>query len=170
MYKNWIYYIFIIFISGCIEIENPSDIPEITYTAHKAYYCIDELENENKCIRLSFHLKDGDGNIGLRQLDTINPFTGIYAHNFYFDMYIHKNDGFELWNDLQINYFDIPYIVPQGQNKTLIADVNIDMSFPVSRLTYDTLLLHFYIYDRAQNQSNTEISDTIIFTNENTVQ
>lgn len=152
-----------LFAISCVEIENPSDIPEVIYTAHEAEYCTDELNNQNKCITLSFKLKDGDGNIGLTENDTTDPFTGIYQHNFYYDVLIYKQGEFIDWQGLDINYFDIPYIEPEGQNKILIADIDIDISFPVSTLNYDTLMLSFFVYDRALNQSNTALSDTIIF-------
>ncbi|ALO17106.1 hypothetical protein L21SP5_03495 [Salinivirga cyanobacteriivorans] len=153
----------LVLISGCIEIEDPSNIPEIKYKNHQVSYCEDNLGNENKCIDLSFELKDGDGNMGLLDSDTTPPFTGIYKHNFYYDLWVFEDGGFQLWEDLAINYFDIPYIVPQGQNKILIADVSIDLSFSTSTLPYDTMMLSFYVYDRDLNQSNIEYTDTIIF-------
>lgn len=153
----------ILIFSTCIKVENPSDIPEITYKKYTADYCTDQLGNQNKCISLYFKLKDGDGNIGISNSDTLPPFTGIYSHNFYFDLLVRSENQFLPWNGLNINYFNIPHIEPEGQNKILIADVQIDLSFPINILTYDTILISFYVYDRALNQSNTVLTDTIIF-------
>jgi hypothetical protein len=168
MIRTTIFILFLFFgLSACIEVENPSNIPEITYQRHTADYCIDQLGNQNKCISLFFKLKDGDGNIGIRNSDTLPPFTGIYKHNFYFDVFIPTENGNQPWDELSINYFNIPYMEPEGQNKTLIADVQIDISFPINSLPYDTILISFYIFDRALNQSNTEMTDFIIFGSEN---
>ncbi len=154
---------FAIFSTGCINIEDPSNIPEVQYDSHEAFYCSDNLGNDNKCIVLNFKLKDGDGDVGLLDSDTIPPFTGIYQHNFYYDIFVLKGNTFQFWDNLAINYFDIPYLVPQGQNKILIADVSVDLSFSISTLPYDTMKISFYVYDRALNTSNLETTDTIIF-------
>lgn len=150
-------------LQGCINIEDPENIPHIEYKEHDASFCEDQLGNLNKCITLTFNLKDGDGNMGLLDSDTAPPFTGIYRHNFYFELFVLDNGTFAPWEGLAINYFDIPYLVPQGQNKILIADVDIDLSFPVNSLTYDTLKIEFFVFDRALNQSNVASTDTIFF-------
>jgi hypothetical protein len=149
--------------ASCIDVENPSDIPLISFNKSTANYCQDELGNLNKCVSIYFTLKDGDGNVGLSESDTLAPFTGIFSHNFYYNVFIPSSNGFISWEDLSINYFNIPYIVPDGQNKILIADIEINLSFPVFSLTSDTLLINFYVYDRALNQSNTAFTDTIFF-------
>jgi hypothetical protein len=152
-----------LFISGCIKIEKVSDIPEIIYSYHTSAYCEDQLGNQNKCVSLYFQLQDGNGDIGLSESDTLPPFTGVHSHNFYYDVLIPQGDNFVSWPDLSINFFNLPYIEPDGQNKVLIADVKVDMSFPVSSLNYDTIIISFYVYDRALNQSNIEITNKIIF-------
>jgi len=165
--KIFIIFIIIFGVIGCIKIEKPSEIPEITYLNHTSGFCQDQLGNQNKCVTLHFQLKDGDGNIGLSETDTIPPFTDIYSHNFYYNVLIPSGDSYIPWNALTINYFNIPYIETEGQNKVLIADVKIDMSFPVNTLANDTIAISFYIYDRALNQSNVEYTDLIIFDPEN---
>ncbi len=158
--------LFMILVFGaCIQIDDPPNVPVISYSGHESGYCYDDLGNEAKCIRLTFRLEDGDGNFGLKENDTLPPFTDEYKHNFYYNLYLYNGEEFIIWNDLIINYFDIPYIEPQGQNKVLIADVSIDISFVAGTLPYDTLLIDFYVYDRELNQSNIAETDTIIFLN-----
>lgn len=164
MKKNvFIILISFLFLASCIDVENPSNIPQINFKKSTATYCEDELGNLNKCVSIYFTLKDGDGDVGLSESDTVAPFTGVFAHNFYYDVLVPSANGFISWEGLSINYFKIPYIVPTGQNKILIADIKIDLSFPVFSLTSDTLLINFHVYDRTLNQSNTAYTDTIYF-------
>lgn len=156
--------LFLLFgVTTCIETDETPTIPEITYLSHTSAYCEDEIGNLNKCIDLTFNLKDGNGDIGLSETDTLPPYTGIFKHNFYYNLLVMENGIMTPYNEIIANYFDIPYIQPQGQNKLLIADITIQFRFYVQNFEYDTLMIEFFIYDRALNQSNTEISDTIIF-------
>ncbi len=161
--SSFIFSFILIAFGACIEIDDPPDVPVISYTSHEAGFCYDELGNESKCVRLNFKLEDGDGNFGLKNSDTVSPFTGEYKHNFYYNLYYYNGSAFTDWNDLIINYYNIPYIEPQGQNKVLIADISIDILFPVSFLPYDTLKIDFFVYDRELNKSNLAESDTIVF-------
>ena len=57
-------------------------------------------------------------------------------------------------------YEVITYLAPEGQNKTLIAD--LEVNFDITE-QYDTIKYSFYIYDRALHKSNVAESPEIPF-------
>jgi len=149
--------------SSCIEFEEASEIPRIDFKTAQSDLVFDALGNESKHTQLVFDIVDGDGNFGLMPEDTLYPFVGHYSHNFYFDVMVKSHNRFVLWQGLVINFFDIPYSVPQGQNKLLDARVTIDLFFPKALLSYDTLYYRFYVYDRAFNRSNIDSTYVVVF-------
>lgn len=148
---------------GCIEVDDVSEIPEIKYVSSESDLVADALGNESKYVKLVFNLLDGDGNVGLLPEDSVPPFVGAFRHNFFYDLLVKENSRFKVWDGLVINYFDIPFLEPQGQNKLLNARVSIDFYFPTLLLPYDTVYLKFFIYDRAFNRSNVDSTQVIIF-------
>ncbi|MDA3868142.1 MAG: hypothetical protein PF489_15530 [Salinivirgaceae bacterium] len=152
-----------VLLTACIQTEEPDVVPEIVFVEASAVYCTDALGNENKCVELSFDLFDGDGNVGLSESDTLPPFVDEFRHNFYFDVFEFQNGHFIPWPQQAVNYFNIPYLVPQGQNKSLIARVTIDIQFSPSQLPSDTIYIRFFVYDRTFNQSNTDSTHVLDF-------
>lgn len=162
--KNIVFWLSSVFLlTSCIEIDTPKTIPVIEYSYSNSGYCEDEFGNLKKCLALTFHLEDGDGDIGLKEGDTLPPFVDEYRHNFYYNLYVLENGEFRMYDEIIANYFDLPYIEPQGQNKTLIADITIYLDFFAQTFEYDTVKLDFFIYDRQLHQSNIATTDTITF-------
>lgn len=149
--------------SSCIEFGDSSEIPRIAFKSAQSDIVFDVLGNESKHTQLVFDIVDGDGNFGLLPSDTLDPFIGHFRHNFYFDLMVKSHSEFVPWSGLAINYFDIPYVVPQGQNKLLDARVTIDLFFPKALLPFDTLYYRFYVYDREFNRSNIDSSYVVMF-------
>ncbi|MFO7863344.1 MAG: hypothetical protein R6U85_05045 [Salinivirgaceae bacterium] len=152
------------FLHACIQTDKMDVVPEIVFVEASSEYCTDALGNENKCVKLRFDLFDGDGNVGLTDSDTLPPFVDEFRHNFYFDVFELHDGQIVPWNQQAVNYFNIPNLEPQGQNKSLTARVTIDIQFSPSQLLSDSIYIHFYVYDRAFNQSNTDSTHMLYFT------
>ncbi len=134
--------------------------PDIAFKDVTLADSFDLLGNRVKSFKLCFNVVDGDGNIGLKEEDTIGPFhrDSAYFYNLFCQLYeIVDGENVEIDEPAPRNY-RIPYVQPQGQNVTLIADIIIDMEFAYTQqqyLEYDSIMLKFYILDREFNQSNT---------------
>lgn len=163
-----LFFLTIVFNFSCIEVIDYPNEPEVSFKEVRISETTDQLGNTIYQVTLSIHLIDGNGDIGLNAEDT----TGVFSSNSYYynNLYIslfEKINGEFIKRDLIVPHrFRIPYIEPQGQNKTLIADVEVNLDYPVMVELADTIKYDFFIYDLALNQSNTAESPPIIFSEE----
>lgn len=116
-------------------------------------------------VALYFGLIDGDGDIGTLPLEgpdgTLVPPTNCFIQLYY------QEDG-EFVEDtlLKATDYTIPYLPNTGQDKTIIADVIIDLPYSLSsqlHFPYDTLFYTIQVEDRQKNQSNIIYTDTIFY-------
>jgi hypothetical protein len=149
-------------ILGCEKPEKYPIIPEISFKDFVLKDTFDLLDNPVKRGILKFYLIDGDGDIGLNSYDTFPPFdtSSIYYHNLFIKMFEKKNGIFEEVDFAVPLRFRIPYVEPEGNNKTLKADILVDLDF-ASPLNYDTVKYEFFVVDRELHHSNTETTGEI---------
>ena len=162
--KNTGFYIFLLFfligiLTACPEPKKYPDEPQIQFEQVQLKDSLDLLGNTNKFYKLKFDIIDGDGDIGLKESDStgINDPDSLYSNNLFTTLYeIVNGDSIKIDSSKQRN-FRVPYVEPQGQNKTLIADIIIDIIFSYDgdgNLPYDSIYFNFYIVDRKLNKSN----------------
>ena len=145
---------------SCKKIESLPDIPSISFKSFILIDTIDALGNEGKIGELIFDFEDGDGDIGLTQPDSLSVDSTNF--NLFFTLF-GKIDGEFIEvseNDLEtpLNY-RIPYIEKEGQNKTLIGEIQVDFIYLL--FEYDTIKYSFFIVDRALHKSNVETTPEI---------
>jgi hypothetical protein len=110
--------------------------------------------------------KDGDGDIGLSERDTLYPFdiNGDYYYNCIINFYKKQNNDFI---KLEYSYnFRIPPINPDYFSQYLRGDINIEIDFTPLRIiefVEKSFKIEIYIYDKALNKSNIIISPEIKF-------
>jgi hypothetical protein len=156
----------VVVLSACPKPQQYPDEPQIKFKQFILMDTVDLLNNPIKRVKLWFSLIDGDGNIGLKDSDTTGVYDpdSTYYYNFFTTGYeIIDGDTIKFIDEKQRN-FRIPYVEPQGQVKTLMADIYTDIDFSYlqnGQLPYDSIFLDFYIVDRAFNMSNIERSVTL---------
>jgi len=163
-------YFILIFISvilfACPKPQKYPEIPEIKFRQIVLSNSTDALGNDIKLMKLIFGITDGDGNIGLKDTDITGAFhpDSLYNNNLFTTLYeVINGDTVETDSSVQRN-FRVPYVEPQGQNKTLIAEIIIDIEFSYNQsgnLPYDSVFYKFYIVDREFNESNLEYTPLI---------
>jgi len=152
----------IMFLWACPQPQSYSKIPQIKFKQVTLFDTIDDitLNNPAKGYKLRFSLIDGDGDIGLKETDTIGvDVDTVYVNNYLAMFYEVRNGDTILVDSLNRYNYRIPYIEPQGQNKTLLADIYIDYVFNYDRynnLKYDSVMFEFFVIDRKLNKSNSE--------------
>jgi len=104
---------------------------------------------------LKISYTDGDGNIGLYDWDTVEP----YKYNFYVKMFQMKNDSLQeiIFPDSNINFnARIPILTPTGKNKNIKGEIEmlIELYYASPILKSDTIAFKLYIQDRDLNKSN----------------
>ncbi len=148
-------------LTACPKPQSYPEEPQITFEQVELKDSVDLLGNLNKVYRLKFGIIDGDGNIGLKESDTTGIYSpdSIYSNNLFTTLYeVVNGDTVKIDSSKQRN-FRVPYVQPQGQNKTLIADIFVNINFSRNgngNLPYDSIYFDFYIVDRDLNKSNIE--------------
>jgi hypothetical protein len=161
---------------GAISCRKTEEFPVEPHIEFKEIIKNTNSQGKDTSIALVFTFTDGDGDIGFHQNETGDPYTGDFFYNLHID-YQEKNssgqfvpvliptlvdsvtpDGeiIPIIKDMPVQFkYRLPYLVPSGKNKAIKGDISVDINTfgfsPVSRLI-------FYIYDRALNKSNTEIT------------
>ena len=169
--KNTALYIFLLFflisiLTACPEPHSYPIEPQIQFEQVQLKDSLDLLGNTNKVYKLKFGITDGDGDIGLKEEDTTGIYApdSIYSNNLFTTLYeIVNGDTLKIDSSKQRN-FRVPYVQPQGQNKTLIADIFIDINFSYDgdgNLPYDSIYFDFYIIDRDLHKSNIQSSPVL---------
>lgn len=145
--------------TSCEEIRSYPETPEVDYKAFRLFISTDALGNEILLGQLEFDFSDGDGNIGMQEIDTM-PEADSLRYNLFMSLYDYTKGEFEKIEDLSSLNYRIPYIERQGQNKTLTGTVTVDIEYKT--LEYDTIFYTFYITDRDLNKSNTDTTELIV--------
>ncbi|HBB90581.1 MAG: hypothetical protein A2X22_05965 [Bacteroidetes bacterium GWF2_49_14] len=154
---------------SCKPVVDYPDIPEISFTGVVVKDSSDVLDNDVKRVTLTFHMVDGNGDIGLATTDTSGPFNkdSLYYYNLFIQEYKGENGIFtEVPEPGGLKRFRIPDISPTGQNKTLIADISVTLEYPWSEfnpLPFNEFRYQLHLVDRALNHSNTDTTTVIVW-------
>jgi len=135
--------------------------PKIEYRSAVATIKQGALNQSKVQVKLIFYLIDGDGDVGLVEMDSIYP----YDANFFPTLYGFINDTLKIDTSFIADKYRIPYVGDLGQDNTLKAEIIIDFEYPFSSQSpfkYDSIVYSFYMVDRALNRSNVAWTDTIV--------
>jgi hypothetical protein len=146
---------------SCGKIETLPDTPHIEFRSFAVFDTTDILGNNCKGGRLNFYFEDGDGDLGLnspdgRLGDTVNMFLTLYRKSGSLFNEVPANDP------LHPSDYRIPYMNRTGQNKILKGTISVTFLYLFySQENTDTIKYQFYIKDRAQNVSDTVLTNEI---------
>jgi hypothetical protein len=110
----------------------------------------------NKVVKAVFTFKviDGDGDVGLPDSGSYPGFNDLGNKNLFMKMFWKDETGF-VEDTIQMPY-KTPYIEPEGQDKSLVADFEITRDFQKGDLPIADTIVKFscYLYDRQLHMSN----------------
>ncbi len=172
----------ILLFTTCKKKEIYSSIPLIEYKNALFYKSSSGIDS---IMVLAFTFKDGDGDIGLDQSDTFYPYqadrdrynkaTNPYHYNLNIDYYELIDNKFSMilqelepdsvppiYDTLKYN-FRIENITPEGRDKAIRGDIEVQIYPNPQPFAKDTVKYKFYIYDRALNKSNTVETPSLIW-------
>lgn len=148
---------------SCRKTVTYPEIPEIEYLGFSLRDTTDLLGNIGLVGKLVFSFVDGDGDIGLKQPpDSVDPGDPEYS-NLFFTMFDVQNGILVEIGDDELEfplYYRIPYLKPQGMDKSLTGEIEVEFTYLL--FEYDTITYDFHITDRAGNVSNTESTPIFI--------
>jgi len=160
--RYFTFFIFIILFFSCAKKEEFPIIPAIEYVSFVKIYNPQQEIFDRGVLKISF--KDGDGDIGLYDYDTVAP----YDYNFIISYFELQNgvpvEVIPSWYNPatdSIEYFTfnarIPILTPLGANKSIKGEIEDTLFIYNYSSPYDTIMFTAYIIDRALHESN-EIS------------
>jgi len=159
--------VLLLILTSCRKIVDYPDIPAISFTSLVSKDSTDVLDNPVKRVTLTFHLIDGNGDMGLGVNDNTGPFSvdSAFYYNLFLQEYQMKDGVFtEVPAPGGLKKYRIPDLTPAGQNKTLIADISVTVEYPFSAanpLPFNEFRYEFYTVDRAFNFSNRDTTSVI---------
>lgn len=158
-YHTFIIILAVLF-SACTQKEEFPVEPSIEYMSFLKIYNPSQELFDRGVLKISF--KDGDGDIGLYDDETEEP----YDYNFIITYYELQN-GEEVevvpsWYNPatdSVEYFNfnarIPILTPSGANKSIKGEIEDTLFIYNYSSPFDTIRFEAYILDRALHQSNT---------------
>jgi hypothetical protein len=155
-------------LATCKENEIYPVVPSIKF---KDAYVLFDVNGDDSLIVLTITYKDGDGDIGLEDADTMPPFNFVgspsnpkknintYYNNMYIDYYDYINGAYQpaitdLSNDTLRPSMRVPSLTPEGHHKAIRGDIEVRIFPSYATVSSDTVKLMVRIYDRALHESN----------------
>lgn len=145
--------LFLVFFASCRKHEVYPVEPVI------AFHSFSKIATENGIdskgiLNLSF--TDGDGDIGLKEEDTLYPYNygSVHYYNFYIDYYEKQNDSFVKVELPITNNSRIPFVKADLAERGIKGNIEIELFINNILSTHDTIKFKAFIYDRALHKSN----------------
>jgi hypothetical protein len=163
-------------ILSCKKKEIYPETPQVEFKS--AFFIQDQLGIDSIMV-LSFTFKDGDGDLGLNQSDTIAPFNAVtdstgkslnpYYNNIHFGYEERINGEFKFVTN-PFNVFDtlnyayrFENISPDGRHKAIRGDIEVKIGPNQYPNAGDTCRYKFFIYDRALHKSNLAETPSLVW-------
>ncbi len=140
---------------------------------------LQSTDGKDSLLVLTFTYKDGDGDLGLNQSDTLSPFNpvidsvGKSLNPFYQNLHINYLEKYQGLFQAVTNPFNaadtLTYafrfesLTPDGRHKSIRGDIEVKISPNAYPNAADTTLYELYIYDRALHKSNVVQSPVVIW-------
>ena len=154
-------------LAACKKVVDYPDEPVISFTSVVSKDSTDALDNPVKRVTVTFHLTDGNGDVGLGDAYSTGPFAkdSAFYYNLILQEYKNENGTFtEVPAPDGLRRYRIPDLTPTGQNKTLIADVSVTIEYPYTvadPLPFKEFRYEFYVIDRSFNLSNRDTTSVV---------
>jgi hypothetical protein len=140
----------VIFVS-CRKKPKYPDTPVITFKSFQVY-------NNGEGARLTVEFTDGNGDIGLKQGDTLSPYSSDskYYYNLFLEYYEQVNGEMKRIELMLPFYYRTPFIEQEGKDKSMKGEIAVDI-VPFYYDVFsprDTFEYSIQFVDRALNESN----------------
>jgi len=152
----------LVVLSSCVKEEHYPIEPVLKFAG---FGVIKDVNDKDSVGVLTVSYTDGDGDIGLYDYDTLEP----YRYNYYLRFFqMHNGEAVEIMPvDTSVSFNGrIPLLTPTGRNKNISGEISMFMDLFYARPLFlnDTIDIKFevYIKDRAMHTSN--VIETPLFT------
>jgi hypothetical protein len=163
MPKLYFFILSIILLSGCFQAPDYPEIPLIEYRGITGNTGLVDPTGDD--VKIVIYYRDGDGDIGI-DIDPTDTFQLKEATN---GKLFLKQQRLDCFGNEIVDTILIPPIPDNGSVKAIDGEIKILINNYLSckecsaLKTQDTLSYEIFLYDRANNKSNTIVTDAIIF-------
>lgn len=160
--KSVCFFILLIILGySCKKAEEYPNVPVIKF---EQFVKIPTASGKDNVGVMIISFTDGDGDVGFRVGDTLAPYQkgGKYYYNFIIK-YFERQKG--VYKEITLPFTNnsrIPYLTPEGKNKVLAGNIEMDLFINNPLTKFDTIRFEAYIYDRALNKSNVVTTTDIV--------
>lgn len=160
----------------CKKTEISSEIPQIEF---KSATFLTNTEGKDSVLVLTITYRDGNGDLGLNQSDTLAPFNPIIdsvgksLNPFYQNLHINYFEKYNGQFQVVTNPFNpadtLTYayrfesLTPEGRHLSIRGDIEVKISPNAYPTAQDSTMYEVYIYDRALHKSNLVQSPVVIW-------
>lgn len=133
--------------------------------------------NGSQMLNISVKFKDGDGDIGLAEADTLPPYNSVIGPNlknvnlYYYNLYmeymrkengVYKNVIDDVTGDTIRENVRVMPLTPEGKFKAIRGTIDVQFEPAIYLNNGDTVKIKFLLIDRALHLSNTTESVDIL--------
>jgi len=142
-------------LASCIKEEQYPIEPKIQFVRYENDTSFKDINGNDSIVALTISYTDGDGDIGLYDSDTAEP----YKYNYFLKLQYLKNgqrvEVIPVDTTLGFNG-RIPILTPTGRNKNIKGEISyvLELYYAWALLETDTIGFEVYIKDRALHSSN----------------
>lgn len=140
-------------LQNCRKPEEFPPIPHIEFVSFAKIITPNGIDNKGI---LTLFFTDGDGDVGLSEIDTLSPYDpeSEFYYNFFID-YFEKQNGTFVKVDLPFSLNSrIPILNTSNTNRPLKGNIDIELFINNILSPHDTIRFECQICDRALNKSN----------------
>jgi hypothetical protein len=149
--------LFIVAISSC---KKPDEYPVEPIITIKSFYSVKNAQGFDQQMTVILNFTDGDGDVGYKpqgQNDAIfDDSLSLYYRNYNASLSVFRNGAWKDTTTAKPLGGRIPYLTPEGKNKSLKGEIQCDFLLAGLIATQDTFRLKVFIYDRALHKSNVD--------------
>ncbi len=161
MLKMLMFFILMFTLVNCRKPEEFPVEPKIEFVSLTKIQSLNGVDDKG-ILTISF--TDGDGDVGLSESDTLQPYdtSSVYYYNFFIDYFEKKQGVFTKVNlPFSINS-RIPVLNSSGSTKPLKGTIDIELFINNILSPYDTIRFECSICDRALHVSNKIITSELV--------
>jgi hypothetical protein len=147
---KYLFFALVLMLAAC---KKPDEYPIIPAINFNSMFKTDNGQGIDQQLSVVLDFTDGDGDIGYRSSDYTDP-TSEYYNNYKASFYKFSSGSWTLVPTGTLMQGRIPYLTPDGKNKTLKGQIQCDFLLAGLTATNDTFRLEVFIYDRALHKSN----------------
>lgn len=152
------YFLSICLICVLATCKKPDEYPVIPAISYVNLFTEANSQGLDQVLTIVLDFTDGDGDIGYKEIgqngDPYDTPGTEYYNNYKGSIFRYTFGNWSLVSTGTLFQGRLPYLTPEGKNKSLKGQINCDFLLAGLTANNDTFRMEVFIYDRSFNKSN----------------